>query len=66
VLHAEGATQPKMMSVGIHPRILGHPARIAGLARFMDFVSAQPGAWITRRVDIANHWAERFRMGVAA
>jgi peptidoglycan/xylan/chitin deacetylase (PgdA/CDA1 family) len=66
VLYAEGATHPKMMSVGIHPRILGHPARIAGLARFMDLVAGTPGVWTTGRVDIARHWAERFRMGVAA
>lgn len=60
VLHAEGADRPKMMSVGMHPRILGHPARAAGLARFVDYVSARDGVWITRRLDIARHWAERF------
>ena len=40
MLYAEGATQPKMMSVGLHMRLIGHPARAAGLARFLDYVSS--------------------------
>jgi allantoinase len=58
VLRAEGRTHPKMMSVGIHPRLLGHPARIGGLARFMDYVQESQDAWICRRADIARHWVE--------
>ena len=58
VLRAEGRTQPKMMSIGIHPRLLGHPARIGGLARFMDYVQRVDDVWITRRADIARHWFE--------
>jgi peptidoglycan/xylan/chitin deacetylase (PgdA/CDA1 family) len=58
VLRAEGRTHPKMMSVGIHPRLLGHPARIGGLARFMDYVLESQDAWICRRADIARHWVE--------
>jgi peptidoglycan/xylan/chitin deacetylase (PgdA/CDA1 family) len=56
VLYKEGATAPKMMSVGMHMRILGHPGRTAGLWRLLDYLQQQPGVWITRRVDIAEHW----------
>ncbi len=56
MLYEEGKTQPKMMSVGLHMRLIGHPARAAGLARFLDYVQSKPGVWITRRLDIARHW----------
>ena len=56
MLYREGARQPKMMSVGLHMRLIGHPARAAGLERLLDYVSKQDGVWITRRVDIARHW----------
>jgi len=56
MLYQEGATQPKMMSVGLHPRMIGHPARAVGLQRFLDHVAQHDGVWITRRVDIARHW----------
>ena len=56
VLYAEGKTQPKMMSVGLHMRITGHPARAAGLARFLDHVIRQEDVWVCRRLDIARHW----------
>jgi peptidoglycan/xylan/chitin deacetylase (PgdA/CDA1 family) len=59
MLYAEGATQPKMMSVGLHMRLIGHPARAAGLARFLDYVQSHEGVWVTRRLDIARHWAAR-------
>jgi allantoinase len=52
----EGADQPKMLSVGLHLRITGHPSRAAGLERFLDYVAAQEGVWICRREDIARHW----------
>jgi peptidoglycan/xylan/chitin deacetylase (PgdA/CDA1 family) len=45
-----------MMSVGLHARMIGHPARIAGLARFLDHVARHDQVWITRRIDIARHW----------
>jgi len=48
--------QPKMMSVGLHMRLAGHPGRAAGLERFLDWVAEQPGIWLCRRVDIARHW----------
>lgn len=59
VLLAEGrAGSPKMMSVGLHLRIVGQPARSAGVARFLDHVLAHDDVWVTRRVDIARHWHE--------
>jgi len=58
VLYAEGKRQPKMMSVGLHMRITGHPARAAGLARFLDHVIRHKDVWVCRRVDIARHWHE--------
>jgi allantoinase len=57
MLYEEGRTQPKMMSVGMHMRLLGHPARAAGLRRFLDYVASRKNVWITRRIDIARHWA---------
>ena len=60
VLVAEGRERPKMMSVGIHPRLLGHPSRCAGLARFLDYVVERRDVWLGRRIDIARHWMARF------
>jgi len=57
LLYREGATTPRMMSIGMHNRILGHPARAAGLERFLDHIANHPRVWITRRLDIARHWA---------
>jgi hypothetical protein len=45
-----------MMSVGLHMRLVGHPARAAGLERLLDYMGKQQGVWITRRLDIARHW----------
>lgn len=59
VLHAEGETHPRMMSVGLHPRLIGRPSRIAGLERFLEHVRKKGGAWFARRRDIALHWKER-------
>ncbi len=47
---------PKMMSIGMHCRLLGKPGRIAGLQRFLDHVQTRQGVWICRRIDIARHW----------
>lgn len=58
-LYAEGATAPKMMSVGLHCRLVGRPGRIAALARFLDHVAAHDGVWLARRIDIARHWTTR-------
>jgi putative urate catabolism protein len=58
VLYAEGADCPKMMSVGMHCRILGRPGRLRGLQRFLDHVQQHDKVWITRRIDIARHWKQ--------
>jgi allantoinase len=55
-LYAEGSEVPKMMSVGMHCRILGKPGRIVALQRFLDHVEKHDRVWITRRIDIARHW----------
>jgi putative urate catabolism protein len=57
VLYAEGvAGQPKMLSVGLHCRTVGRPARAASLQRFLDHVQAHDRVWIPRRIEIAEHW----------
>ncbi|HUP35647.1 MAG TPA: allantoinase PuuE [Candidatus Limnocylindria bacterium] len=56
MLYREGGRHPKMMSVGLHMRLIGHPARAAGLERLLDHMLKQEGVWITRRIDIARHW----------
>jgi putative urate catabolism protein len=56
-LYAEGeAGAPKMMSVGLHCRLVGRPGRAAALARFLDYVAAKERVWLPRRIDIAWHW----------
>jgi len=60
LLYREGATQPKMMSVGLHMRIAGHPARAVALERFLDHVASHADVWVCRRVDIAWHWQQVF------
>ena len=60
VLYAEGdpagLDRPKMLSIGMHSRLLGRPGRITALQRFMDHVAAHPDVWVCRRIDIAKHW----------
>jgi len=62
VLYAEGdpagLDRPKMLSVGMHCRLLGRPGRFRALQRFLDYVQGHDKVWICRRVDIARHWAE--------
>lgn len=60
VLWEEGAHWPKMMSVGLHGRISGHPARIRDLGRFLAHVRAKGGAWVCRREELARHWRRQF------
>lgn len=57
-LYEEGETAPKMMSVGLHCRLIGRPGRIASLKRFLDYVSQHEDVWLCRRIDIAKHWHE--------
>ncbi len=52
----DGLNQPKMLSIGLHCRIVGRPGRAAALARFLDYVQGHDQVWITRRIDIARHW----------
>jgi allantoinase len=59
VLWAEGADSPKMMSVGMHCRLLGRPGRFRALQRFLDHVERHDRVWVCRRVDIARHWIAR-------
>lgn len=60
VLYAEGADSPKMMSIGMHCRLLGRPGRLVALQRFLDHVQRHDRVWICRRVDIARHWMARY------
>jgi peptidoglycan/xylan/chitin deacetylase (PgdA/CDA1 family) len=59
-LHREGAHAPKMMSIGLHLRMIGRPGRISALDRILRHIADRGDAWIARRVDIANHWLARF------
>ena len=56
VLYAEGETEPKMLSIGMHCRILGRPGRFKALQKFLDYVQGHKKVWICRRGDIATHW----------
>ena len=56
VLYAEGENAPKMMSIGMHCRLLGRPGRMMGLIRFLDHVERHAQVWVARRIDIARHW----------
>lgn len=55
-LRAEGAECPKLLSVGLHCRIIGRPARIGALRRLLDHVAGLPDVWVARRIDIARAW----------
>ena len=57
-LVAEAEVHPRMMSVGMHARILGQPGRVRGLRTFLDHVQGRDDVWISRRGDIAAHWRE--------
>jgi peptidoglycan/xylan/chitin deacetylase (PgdA/CDA1 family) len=52
----EGLNQPKMLSVGMHCRLLGRPGRFKALQLFLDYIQSHSHVWVCRRVDIANHW----------
>lgn len=57
-LYAEGAGSPKMLSVGMHCRLLGRPGRIVALQKFLDHIEKHDKVWVCRRVDIARHWKQ--------
>lgn len=60
-LYQEGETHPRMMSVGLHCRIIGKPGRTASLQRFLRYISEKSDVWVCRRIDIANHWHQHHR-----
>lgn len=62
-LYAEGASTPKMMSVGLHCRLVGRPGRIQALQRFLDYAKGHDHVWFARRIDIARHWHKHHPFG---
>jgi allantoinase len=60
VLYAEGEDSPKMLSIGMHCRLLGRPGRMRSLQKFLDYLETHDRVWICRRVDIAKHWLATF------
>lgn len=60
VLYAEGESSPKMLSIGLHCRIIGRPARLAALQRFLEYISKQERVWVCTREQIAQHWMNNF------
>ncbi|MFC3202174.1 allantoinase PuuE [Alteromonas oceani] len=63
VLYEEGLDAPKMLSIGLHNRIIGRPARFAALKRFVEYVQGHEQVWCCTREQIAQHWAEHFPYG---
>ena len=59
-LYNEGNTHPKMMSVGLHCRLIGRPGRIQSLKKFLDYVLKYNDVWICKRIDIAKHWIKNY------
>jgi putative urate catabolism protein len=59
-LYAEGERTPRMMSVGLHCRVIGRPGRIVALKKFFDYILAHEKVWVARRIDIARLWAKEF------
>lgn len=60
MLYKEGATHPKMMSVGLHDRIIGKPGPAKGLEMFLDYARGFPDVWFARRTDLAKWWLEKY------
>ena len=59
-LYEEGKTNPKMMSVGLHCRIVGKPGRIQALKKFLNYIKKHKNVWVCKRVDIAKHWIKNY------
>ena len=59
-LYEEGNTNPKMMSVGLHCRLIGRPGRIQSLKKFLDYVLKHEDVWLCKRIDIAKHWIKNY------
>ena len=60
VLYAEGETLPKMMSIGLHCRLVGRPGRVASLRKFIDYIDQHERVWFGKRIDIARHWYQHY------
>ncbi len=65
-LYAEGHAAPKMMSVGLHARLIGRPGRIGALRRLFEHIRAYPNVWVCRRIEIARHWIAHHPFGATA
>ncbi len=61
LLYSEGKRVPKMMSVGLHCRLIGRPGRAASIARFLEYITGFDDVWLCRRIDIARHWHQHFK-----
>jgi putative urate catabolism protein len=61
VLYTEGETQPKLLNIGLHCRVIGRPGRFLALQRFLDHVQSHEGVWLCRRIDIARHWHAHYQ-----
>ena len=59
-LYEEGKTNPKMMSVGLHCRLVGRPGRVQSLKKFLDYILKHNDVWICKRIDIAKHWIKNY------
>ena len=66
VLYAEGDRSPRMMSIGLHARLIGRPGRLRSLERFIDHAGGHDKVWFCRRIDIARHWREHHPFGETA
>lgn len=61
VLYAEGIRgAPKLLSIGLHDRLIGRPGRVGGLIKLLEYINAQEGVWFARGIDIAHHWRKHF------
>ena len=60
ILYAEGETHPKMMTIGLHARLIGRPGRIGSLYKFLDYVLGHERVWVCRRDDLARYWAKHY------
>ena len=60
MLYEEGETHPKMLSIGLHCRIIGRPARLKALERFIQYVKQHQDVWVCTRQQIAEHWQQHF------
>ena len=66
VLYAEGERTPRMMSIGLHGRLIGRPGRLRALERFIEHAAGHDKVWFCRRIDIARHWREHHPFGATA